>query len=88
MWMATLLGMNIYAITISNSYSAHLDGTCCQSIQHPGCVWDVKFLPNGDLITACSDGVARIWTKTAARFASEEELKAYEDQVSACISKT
>ncbi|CAA6657705.1 unnamed protein product [Spirodela intermedia] len=26
------------------------------------CVWDVKFLDNGDIITACSDGTARIWT--------------------------
>eukprot|EP00246_Nothoceros_aenigmaticus_P018447 TRINITY_DN963_c0_g1_i3.p1 TRINITY_DN963_c0_g1~~TRINITY_DN963_c0_g1_i3.p1 ORF type:complete len:402 (-),score=48.49 TRINITY_DN963_c0_g1_i3:257-1462(-) len=38
------------------------DGACCQTIEHPGCVWDVKYLPNGDLVTACSDGVPRVWT--------------------------
>ncbi|KAJ6692634.1 PHOSPHOLIPASE A2-ACTIVATING PROTEIN [Salix purpurea] len=32
------------------------DGACVQSIEHPGCVWDVKFLENGDIVTACSDG--------------------------------
>ncbi|CAL5336727.1 unnamed protein product [Camellia sinensis] len=37
-------------------------GVCVQSREHPGCVWDVKFLENGDIVTACSDGVVRIWT--------------------------
>lgn len=64
------------------------NGMCCQSIQHPGCVWDVKFLPNGDLITACSDGVARIWTKSPPRFASPDEMEAYESQVVAWRSQT
>ncbi|KAL2938356.1 Ubiquitin homeostasis protein lub1 [Bienertia sinuspersici] len=41
---------------------ALFDGVCVQSIEHPGCAWDVKFLENGDLVTACSDGVVRIWT--------------------------
>lgn len=59
------------------------NGTCCQSIQHPGCIWDVKFLPNGDLITACSDGVVRIWTKNVTRFASSEDVEAYEAHISA-----
>ncbi|MBA0726865.1 hypothetical protein Golax_002663, partial [Gossypium laxum] len=33
------------------------DGVCVQSLEHPGCVWDAKFLENGDIVTACSDGV-------------------------------
>ncbi|KAL6494769.1 hypothetical protein OROGR_031569 [Orobanche gracilis] len=33
------------------------DGVCVQSIEHPGCVWDTKFLENGDIVTACSDGI-------------------------------
>ncbi|KAH7288377.1 hypothetical protein KP509_31G024400 [Ceratopteris richardii] len=64
------------------------DGTCCQSIQHPGCVWDVKFLPNGDLITACSDGVVRVWTKDPSRVASLEETEAYEAHLSAYRTQT
>lgn len=35
---------------------------CVQSIKHPGCVWDVKFLENGDIIAACSDGTTWVWT--------------------------
>ncbi|KAJ7560244.1 hypothetical protein O6H91_04G119700 [Diphasiastrum complanatum] len=57
------------------------DGLCSQSIEHPGCVWDVKFLPNGDLVTACSDGVARVWTVDAERYASAEELEAFESSL-------
>ncbi|GKD68378.1 phospholipase A2-activating protein [Tanacetum coccineum] len=30
------------------------DGVCVQSIDHPGCVWNVKFLENGDIVTGCS----------------------------------
>ncbi len=30
---------------------------------HAGCVWDVAFLPNGDLVTACADYAARVWTQ-------------------------
>ncbi|MCO5582716.1 hypothetical protein L7F22_036615 [Adiantum nelumboides] len=64
------------------------NGTCCQSIQHPGCVWDVKFLPNGDLVTACSDGVVRVWTKDSSRHASLEEMEAYEAHLSAWRTQT
>lgn len=64
------------------------NGLCYQSIQHPGCVWDIKFLPNGDLITACSDGIVRIWTRNSRCFASPDEIKAYEAQVAAWKSHT
>lgn len=33
-----------------------------------GCIWDVKFTAEGDLVTGCSDAVARVWT-------SREEAK-------------
>ncbi|WVZ61723.1 hypothetical protein U9M48_011552 [Paspalum notatum var. saurae] len=58
------------------------DGVCVQSIEHPGCIWDVKFLENGDIVTACSDGTVRIWTTVADRFCSDEELAAYTDLIS------
>lgn len=64
------------------------DATCVQSIEHPGCVWDVKFLPNGDLVTACSDGVIRIWTTDADRMAGTPELDAFEAQLSFYKSNT
>ncbi|GAB2267294.1 hypothetical protein Dimus_002279 [Dionaea muscipula] len=53
------------------------DGARVQSIEHPGCVWDAKFLENGDLVTACSDGVIRIWTTHQDRIADPVELEAY-----------
>ena len=51
------------------------DGTCLQPIEHPGCVWDVAFLPNGDLVTACSDYVARIWTRAGDRRADTSTIE-------------
>lgn len=53
------------------------DGVCIQSIKHPGCVWDVKFLENGDIVTACSDGVVRIWTAHKDRIVEPHQLEAY-----------
>ncbi|XP_078430526.1 transducin family protein / WD-40 repeat family protein [Wolffia australiana] len=53
------------------------DGVCIQSIEHPGCVWDVKFMENGDIVTACSDGVARIWTSHSERYSEATEREAY-----------
>ncbi|XP_024638049.1 phospholipase A-2-activating protein isoform X20 [Medicago truncatula] len=36
--------------------------SCVQSLEHPRCVRDTKFMENGDIVTACSDGLVRIWT--------------------------
>jgi len=54
-----------------------VDGRCIQVLEHPGCVWAVAFLPNGDLVTACADGVARVWTSSEERKSSAEGLEAY-----------
>jgi phospholipase A-2-activating protein len=51
-------------------------------MEHPGCIWDAKFLDNGDVVTACSDGIVRIWTTDNNRFCSDEELAAYTDIIS------
>ncbi|KAI5660997.1 hypothetical protein M9H77_20320 [Catharanthus roseus] len=58
------------------------DGTCVQSIEHPGCVWDTKFLENGDIVTACSDGVVRIWTVHPDKIADPQELESYASLIS------
>jgi phospholipase A-2-activating protein len=39
-------------------------------------------LENGDLVTACSDGIVRIWTTDSNRFCSDEELVAYTEIIS------
>ncbi|XP_062189711.1 uncharacterized protein LOC133892777 [Phragmites australis] len=58
------------------------DGICVQTIEHPGCIWDAKFLENGDIVAACSDGTTRVWTTDTNRFCSDEELAAYSDLIS------
>ncbi|KAA0031249.1 phospholipase A-2-activating protein [Cucumis melo var. makuwa] len=58
------------------------DGICVQSIEHPGCVWDAKFLENGDIVTACSDGVARVWTADQERIADPQELESFASRLS------
>ncbi|KAL3722505.1 hypothetical protein ACJRO7_034818 [Eucalyptus globulus] len=58
------------------------DGVCFQSIEHPGCVWDVKFLEDGDIVTACSDGTIRIWTNQEDRMADSTELELFDLELS------
>lgn len=38
-------------------------------------------MPNGDIVSGCSDGVVRVFSESQDRWASAEELKAFEDQV-------
>ena len=53
-----------------------------QTIVHPAIsVWAVSTMPNGDIVSGCSDGVVRVFTESQDRWASAEELKAFEDQV-------
>ncbi|KAF8405163.1 hypothetical protein HHK36_010062 [Tetracentron sinense] len=58
------------------------DGICVQSIEHPGCVWDAKFLENGDIVTGCSDGLVRIWSLNKDRIANSLEQESYASQLS------
>ncbi|CAN7039531.1 unnamed protein product [Brassica rapa subsp. trilocularis] len=47
-----------------------------------GCVWDAKFLEGGDIVTACSGGVAGIWTVRDGMIADQMEIDAYDYQLS------
>jgi len=51
------------------------DYNLVQTIEHPGCVWKVIALPNGDIATACADGSARIFTRDHSRIAHEDIIK-------------
>ncbi|ETW86144.1 hypothetical protein HETIRDRAFT_471477 [Heterobasidion irregulare TC 32-1] len=58
------------------------DGECAQTIVHPAIsVWSVSAMPNGDIVTGSSDGVVRIFSESKERWASTEDLKAFDDQV-------
>jgi phospholipase A-2-activating protein len=41
----------------------------------------VSAIPNGDIVTGASDGVVRIFSEAEERWASPEELKAFDDLV-------
>ncbi|XP_010519317.1 PREDICTED: phospholipase A-2-activating protein [Tarenaya hassleriana] len=73
-------------LIVSGSEDCHAkiwkDGACVQSLEHPGCVWDAKFLENGDIVTACSDGVVRVWTVRHDMIADQVEIDAYASQLS------
>jgi phospholipase A-2-activating protein len=59
------------------------DGECVQVIVHPAIsVWAVSTMPNGDIVSGCSDGVVRVFSDSGERWASEVDRKAFEDQVS------
>lgn len=38
-------------------------------------------MPNGDIVSGCSDGIVRVFSESEDRWASAEDLKGYEDQV-------
>ncbi|XP_057788250.1 uncharacterized protein LOC131005346 [Salvia miltiorrhiza] len=71
-------------VSASEDCSAKIwkDGICVQSIEHPGCVWDAKFLENGDIVTACSDGIVRVWTIDHEKTADTVELDSFTSQIS------
>lgn len=90
----------IYSVAVSNDGTLiasasedctvrvwNLNGECLDVIRHPGCVWTVAFLGNGDLASGCSDGVARIWSRDALRRASDDMIAAFEAQLEMYESK-
>lgn len=66
----------------------NLNGDCLAVIQHPGCVWTVSFLSQGDVVTGCADGVARIWSTDPSRMASDDIIAAFEAQMHAYHDKS
>jgi len=57
------------------------DGEVVATLQHPGSVWSVACTPDGDVVTGCSDGVARVFTRDAGRVADADAVQAYEAQL-------
>lgn len=59
---------------------------CRQSITLPAIsVWTCCPLANGDVVVGSSDGVIRIFTSSPDRYAPEEELVAFQTQVSSSV---
>lgn len=55
---------------------------CTQTVMHPGTVWCAAMAANGDIVTGCSDGVARVFTADPARFAVDDAVAQFEKSVS------
>jgi phospholipase A-2-activating protein len=75
--------VNIYLIYKSPvALIAMTDGECSQTIVHPAIsVWAVSTMPNGDIVSGCSDGIVRIFSASEDRWASQAELQEYEAKV-------
>ena len=66
----------------SDTNSLPTDGDCIQTITHPAVsVWTVSSLPNGDIVSGCSDHVVRVFSVAEQRWLPEADLKLYDDQV-------
>jgi phospholipase A-2-activating protein len=44
-------------------------------------VWTVSSLPNGDIVSGCSDHVVRVFSVAEERWLPEADLKTYDEQV-------
>jgi phospholipase A-2-activating protein len=65
------------------SKEAIADGDCIQTIVHPAVsVWTIASMPNGDIVSGCSDHIVRVFSRSQDRWLSEKELKEYDEQVS------
>uniref|UniRef100_A0A7S1XE35 Phospholipase A-2-activating protein n=1 Tax=Compsopogon caeruleus TaxID=31354 RepID=A0A7S1XE35_9RHOD len=53
-----------------------------QEILHPGTIWSVMYLPDGDIATACSDGTIRLFSTQRERLSSEQEKSEFESLAS------
>lgn len=56
-------------------------GECLQTVAHPGAVWSLAFLQCGDLVSACSDACAYVWSSDPARQAAAGAQAAYESVI-------
>jgi phospholipase A-2-activating protein len=56
--------------------------SCLQTLIHPGTVWSVALCANGDVLTGCSDGVARLFTRDLRLVAEPEVIAAFEKTIS------
>jgi phospholipase A-2-activating protein len=81
--LCVLSSSEFATVSEDKSLKVFKDGKAVQTIQHPGVVWCVEALPNGDIVTGCQDGVVRVWTRASERAAPGEEIIMYEEQLAA-----
>lgn len=75
-------GMSLNCVQPHDIHSQTSDGECVQMIVHPAIsVWAVSTMPNGDIVSGCSDGIVRVFSESQDRWASAAELGAFEDLI-------
>lgn len=75
-------GMSSNCVQPHDIHSQISDGECVQMIVHPAIsVWAVSTMPNGDIVSGCSDGIVRVFSESQDRWASAAELGAFEDLI-------
>lgn len=82
----TVIPVSNDIVTCSEDCSVKIwrDGACLQAIEHPSVVWDAAVVPyqdGFDIVTACGDGVARVWTRNPNRAAALDVREAYDDVI-------
>jgi len=73
---------NCVRVTHAYAEGGNVSFKSVQSIMHPGTVWDVELCPNGDLVTACSDDIARVFTLNPELAAADDVIAAFDAAVS------
>ena len=54
------------------------NGTFMQNLPHPNTIWDACINQlNGDLLTACADGILRVFSLKKERWMNQEALEQY-----------
>lgn len=81
--ISALHGGNLVASSGEDkSIKVWLKGEISQNVTLPSqSVWCVKFLPNEDIVCGSSDGIIRIFTTDAQRYADNETLQKFEESV-------
>ncbi|KAJ7685609.1 phospholipase A-2-activating protein [Mycena polygramma] len=81
--LAVLPNGDLVSSSEDRSVRVWKDGECAQVLVHPAIsVWTVSTLPNGDIVSGSSDKMVRIFSASEERWASAEDLTAYEDVLS------
>jgi hypothetical protein len=61
---------------LTEGSSPAIDGELVQTLTHPAIsVWTVATMPNGDIVTGCSDGVVRVFSRNESRWANAEAIQ-------------
>ena len=65
--VAVLQTLEVVVVGEDKTCKVFRDGDVVCTLQHPGSVWSVGCTDEGDIITGCSDAIARVFTRSTVR---------------------